>query len=82
LNEAVASEMNTENSFIKKDEMRIVRELVDALPDKYKIPTILYYTAEQTIDEIAATLKLPAGTVKSRLFKARKLIEKGLTAYE
>jgi len=51
---------------------------VEALPEKFKIPVILYYTIEMNVSDIALTLKLPAGTVKSRLFKARKLIKKGL----
>lgn len=67
-----------EDSFIAQEETSIVRELVEALHEKYKIPTILYYTIEMSVPEIASSLKLPVGTVKSRLFKARKLIEKGL----
>ena len=51
---------------------------MEALPEKFKIPVILYYTIEMNVSDIALTLKLPAGTVKSRLFKARKLIKKGL----
>jgi RNA polymerase sigma-70 factor (ECF subfamily) len=82
LDDTIASGANTEDSFIEKDEVHTVRKLVASLPDKYRIPTIMYYTAELAVDEIAAALKLPAGTVKSRLFKSRKLIEKGLRAYE
>jgi len=78
LDEAVASEANMENDFMEQEETRIVRELVEALPEKFKIPVILYYTIEMNVSDIALTLKLPAGTVKSRLFKARKLIKKGL----
>jgi len=78
LDEAVASEANMENDFMAQEETRIVRELVEALPEKFKIPVILYYTIEMNVSDIALTLKLPAGTVKSRLFKARKLIKKGL----
>ena len=63
---------------ITKEEQRIVRGLVDALPEKLKIPVILYYTNELSISDIATILKIPAGTVKSRLHKARKIIEKGL----
>lgn len=32
----------------------------------------LYFLDDLTIDEIAALLEIPAGTVKSRLFKARR----------
>ena len=78
LDETVASSVNMEDSFMAQEETRIVRELVETLPEKFKIPIILYYTIEMSVSDIALTLKLPAGTVKSRLFKARKLVEKGL----
>jgi len=78
LDERVPSGINLEDSFMAKEDIRIIREQVDALPDKYKIPVLLYYTVEMGVGDIAATLSLPVGTIKSRLHKARKLIEKGL----
>jgi RNA polymerase sigma-70 factor (ECF subfamily) len=69
-----------EDALLAEEETRVVRELVDSLPEKLKIPIILHYTNEMSVPDIASTLRMPAGTVKSRLFKARKLIEKGLVA--
>lgn len=82
LDEAVASGVSMEDRFVAREDARIVRELVEALPEKFKIPMILYYTVEMSLPDIAATLKLPVGTIKSRLFKARALIEKGLITIE
>jgi len=82
LDDTMVSDINMENSIMAKEENRIVRELVENLPEKFKIPTILYYTVEMNVQDIASTLKLPVGTVKSRLFKARKLIEEGLVGNE
>lgn len=39
---------------------------------------ILFYLSDCSIEQIAAIIKKPAGTVKSRLFKGRSLIKKGL----
>lgn len=78
LNETVSSDVSMEDGFILQEETRMVKGLVEVLPEKFKIPIILYYTVEMSVTDIALTLKLPIGTVKSRLFKARKLIEKGL----
>jgi len=72
------SSQNVEEEFAAKEQARAVREVVDGLGDKFKIPIILHYTMEQNLNEIATTLDVPVGTVKSRLYKARKLIEKGL----
>lgn len=68
-----------EYAFIAKEENRIVRAVVDGLPDKFKIPVLMHYSVGMGLTDIAAALNLPGGTVKSRLFKARKLIEKGLS---
>jgi len=78
LDEITASDMDIEEDFAQQEDIRLVRECVEALPEKYKIPTILFYTAELGVSEIASALKLPVGTVKSRLHKARKLVEEGL----
>ena len=78
LDEAMVSDIYMEDSIIAQEDARLVRALVHALPDKFKMPTILFYTVEMDLAEIAATLDLPLGTVKSRLHKARKMIEKGL----
>jgi RNA polymerase sigma-70 factor (ECF subfamily) len=81
LPEAVsAGGIGLEETLLAEEEISVVRGLVDALPEKLKIPIILYYTNEMSVSDIALTLRLPAGTIKSRLFKARKLIEKGLVA--
>ncbi len=82
LDEMVVSDINMEDSFVAQEERHIVRQLVEALPDKFRIPIILYYTIEMSVSDIASTLKVPVGTVKSRLFKARNLIEKGLVMIE
>jgi len=81
LDEAAVSDVDVEESFAAQEDVRIVRALVDALPEKYKIPIILFYTVELGVADIAAALKLPVGTVKSRLHKARKLIEEGLVKH-
>jgi RNA polymerase sigma-70 factor (ECF subfamily) len=71
---------NIEDDFLTKEERDVVRGLVDELPGKLKIPIVLHYTNGLRVAEIAAILKIPVGTVLSRLHKARKIIEKGLVS--
>jgi RNA polymerase sigma-70 factor (ECF subfamily) len=78
LDENISAGVEMEDTFMEQEEIRIVREVVKALPNKFRIPIILYYVMEMSVSDIALTLKLPVGTVKSRLFKARKLVEKGM----
>jgi len=70
--------VNMVEDIIIEEENRTVRAIVADLPEKFKVPIIMHYSVGMGLAEIADALGLPDGTVKSRLFKARKLIEKGL----
>lgn len=52
--------------------------LVQNLSPKYRSVIHLHYYEEYTVEEIAEILKIKEGTVKSRLFRARKTLEKQL----
>lgn len=66
---------------IRKEQCMLVREAVSALPEKYRVPVLLYYMEEMTISDIAVIMGIPPGTVKSRLSAARKLLESELEEY-
>lgn len=53
-------------------------EAVKQLPDKLRITVILHYFQELDVNQTAHVLKIPPGTVKSRLSKARKLLKEVL----
>lgn len=53
-------------------------EAVAALDDKLRLPLILHYIEGYKEAEIAAMLRCPQGTVKSRLRKARSLMRDAL----
>ena len=61
---------------------RIIFELVKGLPEKYSRVLILYFYAELQYNEIAAALNISEGTVKSRLFTAKKKLRNDILAYE
>ncbi len=67
-----------EYELLKKEETDLVRQAVNELPEKLKIPILLFYMEDLPIAQIASVLKVPVGTVKSRLYQARKLLEKEL----
>lgn len=52
---------------------------LDRLPDRLRLPVILYYFNDHDIKETARLLDLPEGTVKSRLSKARRELRRWLT---
>ena len=51
-----------------------VRAAVEALPLKIRQVIILYYSEQFTTNEISSILRIPKGTVLSRLHKGRKLL--------
>lgn len=55
-----------------------VRAAVEGLPLRLRQVVILYYSQQFTTGEIAQILRIPKGTVQSRLAKARKLLKIGL----
>lgn len=72
------TKVNIETSIINKEIEFEVNLVVSKLEDKFKFPIIMYYTAQMSVEEISKSLKIPRGTVKSRLYKARIIIKDGL----
>ena len=62
----------------KRQLYEAVRRAVMELDEKYRVPLVLYYFDEKGIEFISDVMAIPKGTVKSRLFKARELLEKKL----
>ncbi|APM37679.1 RNA polymerase sigma factor [Clostridium kluyveri] len=62
----------------KADDKKDYSELylaIKNLPERIRITIVLYYVEGYTVEEIKQILKIPAGTVKSRLAKGRKLLK-------
>ena len=54
---------------------------IDALPDEYRTAVVLSDIQELRYAEIAQILGIPEGTVKSRLFRGRRLLQLKLRGY-
>ena len=50
--------------------------LFDKIPPSYRESCKLFYIDNLTVEQIAKALKLPTGTVKSNLFRMRKILKK------
>ncbi len=68
----------SEERVLEKERDKLVHRAVDELPEKLKTAILLYYMEELSMAQIAEVTKVPTGTVKSRLYQARKLLEKKL----
>lgn len=56
----------------------MLRRAIDRLPEKYRRVIFLRHVEEKSYEEIAAQLKLPIGTVKAHIFRAREILYKQL----
>lgn len=63
--------LDPEEKFIRKQKIRIMREIVEHLKPRYKNLIVLRYFREFSYEEIAEETQLPIGTVKAQLFRAR-----------
>lgn len=54
----------------------VVRRAVLALPPRYREPVVLFYFHEMDVAAAARTMRLPEGTVKARLARARALLRR------
>lgn len=68
-----------EDRIDSKKRQQIILGAVDNLPKIYREVIIMFEFEEYGIDLISRKLKIPEGTVKSRLYNARKILSKELS---
>jgi RNA polymerase sigma-70 factor (ECF subfamily) len=61
------------------DDAARLRRAIDQLPEKYRIVVTLFHLQGKQYEEIAATLGLPLGTVKTHLFRAKDQLRAALS---
>jgi RNA polymerase sigma factor (sigma-70 family) len=64
---------------IDREQAEALHDEIDRLPKSFRQPVVLCYFEGLTLDEAARTLRCPAGTVGSRLARARDKLRRGLT---
>lgn len=57
-----------------------IQAAIAALPEEFRVPVVLCDVADQSYEDIARTLDVPIGTVRSRLHRGRKLLRGELVA--
>lgn len=72
------TEQSAEAQFLQKEEIEIVRAAVEKLPQRYRVIVLLFYMEGLSVAQISPIVRVPEGTVKSRLYHARKILKKEL----
>lgn len=66
--------LDPNDALLKQQRGRYLKMALDRLPQKYRQLVELRYFEELSYEEVAEKTKLPLGTVKAQLFRARELL--------
>ena len=76
------SSPSVEEDYERREEINRIRQTVQTLPDKLREVILMHFMEELSVEEIAVILAIPAGTVKSRIHKAKKVLKERLNVDE
>jgi RNA polymerase sigma-70 factor (ECF subfamily) len=84
--QVVASEVRTaptvEDDAIAGERQQALWNAIDQLPEKLRVAIVLSAIDGHDVKDVASLLGVPEGTVKSRLFLARKQLEEALSCFK
>jgi len=76
----VSSDIETpESSYIRQEQKEHINDELSKLPDKYRVPLILYHKNGLSYEEMAQVLNEPMTIIKNRLYRARKMLKERLS---
>lgn len=77
-NEMMAASTDPAQSFTDRLDAEMISRAIAALPIEYRVVTTMYLVDDMAYQDIAETLKIPVGTVRSRLHRGRRLLQRDL----
>jgi RNA polymerase sigma-70 factor (ECF subfamily) len=76
------AEGSPETDYLEKERTNRVLDALNALPEMYKVPIILYHQQGLSYQEIADVINEPLSKVKNRIFRARKMLKEQLDEWK
>jgi len=77
----VSSNFDTpEEDYLKKEKRQRINYELSKLPDKYRIPLILFHKNGLSYEEISQILNEPMSIIKNRLYRARLMLKEALSS--
>ena len=65
-----------------RDDVAAAQQAVAQLPEEYRTVVVLRYLEDMSCQDVAATMDIPVGTVKTWLFRAREMLRDRMKARE
>lgn len=78
---AASHDSDPESAFFQSIVDEQILAAIDALPGEYRMTVVLSDLEDLSYNEIAEIMEIPVGTVKSRLFRGRRQLQKQLYEY-
>lgn len=78
---ASAQQRGLGSLFAEVDLHEAIKRALDALPDAFREAVILVDVQDQSYDTAAQVVGVPVGTIRSRLYRGRRLLQEQLLAY-
>ena len=72
---AAPAEESPEEKYIKAERTQQLAQVINDLPDMYKLPIVLYHQQGLSYQEIADVIHEPLSKVKNRIFRGRKILK-------
>lgn len=72
---AADDKLSTEEKHREQEINSIVSEYLNSIPINYSLILNLFYINEMSIKEISELLKIPEGTIKNRIFRAKEKLK-------
>lgn len=69
------------DEMLRKESSQVLGDAIRSLPEKYRTAFVMKEVQELPYDAIAKALNCSAGTIKSRLHRARELLQRKLERY-
>ena len=74
----LTSDSSPEKEYLQKEKRKSLEYAIQALPDLYKVPIVLYHQQGLRYQEIAEIIGEPLSKVKNRIFRGRKMLKENL----
>jgi len=74
----ISDDINTEDMAIYTDTKKLLENLIRKLPEEVRMAIILKHIEGLSYEKIAKIMNCPEGTVKTYVFRGRKLLKEGL----
>lgn len=79
--DAHSQQVKVEDNAISAQEQALLWQALEKMPDTYREPLILFYREHRSVEYVASQLDLSEDTVKQRLSRGRKLLQKAMVIF-